>query len=180
MGTVGAGAKTREPPMISRSRTIDFSFLPKELLEKCTPFIMRYHELNGYSCLPDILWHPEIRNFIEVDATFRRMFRMSTSSRSAKRANEGLVCIATIILAIEILSTGVAGWGVRYPMARKKATLLTEEFVPSLRSWLIERYLYSQTRGGGRAFRDFATAGLLCDETGAGLQARPKSDDAAA
>jgi hypothetical protein len=143
-----AGGKPRGSPIRPASRRTDFSFLPRGLLEKCTPFIVRYHEMNGYSCLPDILWHPEIRNFIEIDLTFQRLFKKSTSCRSAKRANEGLVSIATIILAIEILATGFSGWGNRYPAARKKAQALLEEFVPSSRAWLIERYLYPQTKHG--------------------------------
>jgi hypothetical protein len=147
MSVQTAGGRPRGLPTGAVSRNTDFSFLPKGLLEKCTPFILRYHEMNGYSSLPDILWHPEIRNFIEIDTTFQRLFKKSTSSRSAKRANEGLVCIATIILAIEILATGFAGWGIRYPAARKKAQALLEEFVPSSRAWLIERYLYPQTQG---------------------------------
>jgi hypothetical protein len=60
-------------------------------------------------------------------------------SRSAKRANEGLVCIATAILAMEVLSTGFAGWGTSYPEARKKAQALLQEYIPSQRAWLIKR-----------------------------------------
>jgi hypothetical protein len=146
MSVQAVGGKHRELSVGPQSKRIDFSFLPKDLLEKCAPFIIRYHEMNGYSCLPDILWHPEIRNFIEIDTTFHRLFKKSTSCRSAKRANEGLVCIATIILAIDILATGIAGWGIRYPAARKKAQALLEEFVPSSRAWLVERYLYPQTK----------------------------------
>jgi hypothetical protein len=145
MSVQAAGGRARGSS-IGFSRETDFSFLPKELLEKCTPFVTRYHEMNGYSCLVDILWHPEIRNFVEIDTTFQRLFKKSTSSRSAKRANEGLVCIATVILAVEILATGFAGWGVRYPGARKRAQALLEEYVPSSRAWLIERYLYSLGR----------------------------------
>ena len=130
------------------SRSTDFSFLPKDLLEKCTPFIIRYHELNGYSCLADILWHPEVRNFIEIEASFQRLFKKSTSSRSAKRANEGLVSIASVILAVEILSIGFAGWGSRYPAARTKAQALLEAYMPGSRPWLIERYLYPQMKRG--------------------------------
>jgi hypothetical protein len=148
MSGQAAGGKRRGQLISPLTRHTDFSFLPKGLLEKCTPFIVRYHEMNGYACLPDILWHPEIRNFIEIDATFQRLFKKSTSSRSAKRANEGLVGIATIILAIEILATGFAGWGIRYPAARKRAQTILEEFVPSSRAWLIERYLYPQTKRG--------------------------------
>ena len=156
MSVLGAGGRRREPRSVPVARRTDFSFLPKGLLDKCTPFIIRYHELNGYSCLPDILWHPEIRNFIEIDVTFQRLFKKSTSSRSAKRANEGLVAIASIILAIEILSSGFAGWGSRYPNARKKAQALLEEHVPSSRTWLIERYLYPQINRGGESLGAFA------------------------
>jgi hypothetical protein len=138
------------------SRSTDFSFLPKDLLEKCTPFIIRYHELKGYACLADILWHPEVRNFIEIEASFQRLFRKSTSSRSAKRANEGLVSIASIILAVEILSIGFAGWGNRYPAARKKAQALLEEYVPGSRPCLIERYLYPQMKRGQQSLGAFA------------------------
>jgi len=156
MSVLGAGGRRRESRSVPVARRTDFSFLPKGLLEKCTPFIIRYHEINGYSCLPDILWHPEIRNFIEIDTTFQRLFKNSTSSRSAKRANEGLVCIASIILAIEILARGFAGWGNRYPNARKKAQAPLEEYVPSSRAWLIERYLHSQMKQGRDALGGFA------------------------
>jgi hypothetical protein len=156
MSVLGAGGKPRESRIVPAARRTDFSFLPKGLLEKCTPFIIRYHEMNGYSCLPDILWHPEIRNFIEIDITFQRLFKKSTSSRSAKRANEGLVAIASIILAVEILSSGFAGWGNRYPNARKKAQALLEEYVPSSRAWLIERYLYPQMKRGRESLGAFA------------------------
>jgi hypothetical protein len=143
-----SGGRTLEGSNASISRRTDFTFLPKGLLEKCAQFVKRYHELNGYSGLPDILWHPEIRNFVEIDTTFQRLFKKSTSSRSAKRAKEGLVCIATAILAMEVLSTGFAGWGTRYPAARKKAQALLQEYVPSRRAWLIERYLDLQIRPG--------------------------------
>jgi hypothetical protein len=127
-------------------RASDFSFLPPELLEKCRPFIIRYHEMNGYSSLPDILWNPEIRNLVNSDAHLSRLFKTSTSSRSAKRANDGLIGIATLILALEILATGTAGWGDRYPAERTKALAIRDEFVPNARPWLIECYLYPDTK----------------------------------
>src|ERR1700745_2700360 len=71
------------PP--SPQGNIDFSFLPKALVEKCKPFIIRYHELNGFSSLPDILWHPETHQFMEADLTLKRLFKTSTSSRGAKK-----------------------------------------------------------------------------------------------
>jgi hypothetical protein len=136
--------EAQEQPLPSPHGNIDFSFLPKALVEKCKPFIIRYHELNGFSSLPDILWHPEIHKLIEADLTLKRLFKKSTSSRGAKKANEGLVLIATLILSTEILAVGLAGWATRYPAARRKARALLAEYVPSSRARLTERYLYPQ------------------------------------
>ena len=69
---------------------------------------------------------------------------MRQPARGAKKANEGFVLVATVILATEILASGFAGWATRYPGARKKAQALLAEYVPSARAWLIERYLYPQ------------------------------------
>ena len=144
MSLMTADSKVPHPRVHPIGENGEFSFLPKALVDKCKPFIIRYHELNGYSCLPDILWHPETRNFIETNAALNQLFRKSTSSRGAKKANEGFVLVATVILATEILASGFAGWATRYPGARKKAQALLAEYVPSSRAWLIERYLYPQ------------------------------------
>jgi hypothetical protein len=100
--------------------------------------------LNGYSCLPDILWQPEVRNFIGGSPRLRRLFKGSSSSRSAKKANEGLVFVATVILSTEILASGFAGWGARYPAARRQAQSMIAKHIRSARAPLIERYLYPQ------------------------------------
>jgi hypothetical protein len=76
--------------------------------------------------------------------TLKRLFKKSTSSRGAKKANEGLVLIATLILSTEILAIGLAGWAARYPAARRKARALLTEYVPGSRARLTERYLYPQ------------------------------------
>jgi hypothetical protein len=135
-----AEGETPSPPQ----GNIDFSFLPKALVEKCKPFIIRYHELYGFSSLADILWHPDIHKFIEADLTLKRLFKNSTSSRGAKKANEGLILIATLILSTEILAIGLAGWATRYPAPCKKARALLAEYLPSSRARLTERYLYPQ------------------------------------
>ena len=99
MTAFDAGAHGEHPP--SPGGNVDFSFLPKALIEKSKPFAIRYHELNGLSCLPDILWQPETRKFIEANPALRQLFKKSTSSRRAQKANEGLILIATLILSIE-------------------------------------------------------------------------------
>jgi hypothetical protein len=166
MSVTAIDAKAQDEHAPSPDGHVDFSFLPKALVDKCRPFIIRYHELNGFASLPDILWHPETRNFIETNAVLQRLFKKSTSSRSAKKANEGFVLIATVILSTEILASGFAGWATRYPAARRKAQTLLAEYVPSSRAWLIERYLYPQID------RSRAVLGALAPDTAKADQPR--------
>jgi hypothetical protein len=121
---------------------VDFSFVPRVLIEHYKPFIVTYHKLSGFSSLPDILWHPETRKFIEADLALRELFKKSSLSRSAKRANEGFLLIAARILSAEILAVGLAGWARRYPVAHKKANGLFAEHAPNARARLTERYVY--------------------------------------
>jgi hypothetical protein len=139
---VDAHAQSRLPRLLDGD--IDFSFLPSSLLEKCKPFIVRYHELNGFSSLPDILWHPETRKLIEADLALRREFKKATSSRCAKKAYEGFVSIAAVILSTELLAVGLAGWARCHPAESKIARALLARYVPSSRARLTERYLFPQ------------------------------------
>jgi hypothetical protein len=139
---VDAHAQSRLPPLLDGD--IDFSFLPSSLLEKCKPFIVRYHELNGFSSLPDILWHPETRKLVESDLALRREFKKATSSRCAKEAYEGFVSSAAVILSTELLAVGLAGWARCHPAESKIARALLARYVPSSRARLTERYLFSQ------------------------------------
>jgi hypothetical protein len=128
---------------------IDFAFLPKALLKKCKLFIIRYHELNGFSSLPDILSHPETSKLIESDFALNQLFNKSSSSCGTNSANEGFLWIATVILSTEILALGLAGWSDRYPAAHEKAQALLAEHVPGSRARLTARYLSSLRAEGG-------------------------------
>jgi hypothetical protein len=55
------------------AKDIDFSFVPKVLIEYCKTFIVAYHKSSGFSSLPNILWHPETRKFIEADLALRQL-----------------------------------------------------------------------------------------------------------
>jgi hypothetical protein len=79
--------------------------------------------LNGFSSLPDLLWHPEIRKFIEADLALTQEFKRATSTRHAREANQGFVSIAALVPSVEILGIGLAGWARRYPTASKKLRL---------------------------------------------------------
>jgi hypothetical protein len=120
---------------------IDFAFLPKALLKKCKLFIIRYHELNGFSSLPDILSHPETSKLIESDFALNQLFKKSSSSFGTNSANEGFVRIATLILSTEILALGVSSWALRYPTEHKKARAVLAENTPGSRATLTARYL---------------------------------------
>src|ERR1700761_5254157 len=92
------------------SEKVDFGFLPKSLISQCQVLIESFHELHGYSCLPDILWKAGFGPFIEAHSQFRQLLRKASTTRSAKKSNEGFVRIATTILSLEILVSRFAGW----------------------------------------------------------------------
>jgi hypothetical protein len=128
-------------------------FLPSELAARCGKLLESYHALHGYSALPDMLWHSDARDIIERQRDLTQVFRKACKSRCAKRANQSFLRLATAIVAIEVLIRDFAGWGQRYPAARREAELLLGEFLIDQRNWLMDKYLYPQA-----VIRDFASA----------------------
>jgi hypothetical protein len=124
------------------SSSPDFKFVPKYLAAKCQQLIKTYHAMNGYACLPDMLWH--MRDLIEANQELRHIFRKSSTARSAKKANEGFVLIATAILSLEVLASDFAGWGRRFPWAKRKAEEFRREHLPNSLTRLMDLYLYPQ------------------------------------
>ena len=122
----------------------NFRFVPNELAEKCRRLVESYHAMHGYSCLPDVLWRSDTRDFIACHRDLSYAFRTASKTRCARRANDGFVLIATVILSLEVLSRDCAGWGKRFPLAKRKADNLIVEFLPRPRVWLLDSYLYSQ------------------------------------
>src|SRR5580704_4912016 len=95
----------------------DFDFLPQKLRNQCRSLIESYHDLHGYSCLPDILWKAGLGPFIETHREFRQLLKKASTTRSAKKSNEGFTQIATTLLSLEILASNFAGWSTIYPRA---------------------------------------------------------------
>ena len=89
-----------------------------------------------------MLWHSETRDFIELNKGLRLIFRKAAKSRSAKKADQAYTLIATVILSLEVLVRDYAGWGRRFPAAKRKADTLIAEFRPNSQGWLIDLYLY--------------------------------------
>ena len=102
----------------------DFGFLPTSLTQQCRSLIESYHELHGYACLPNILWKSRLGPFIETHQELRQLLRKASTTRSAKKSNEGFARIATTILSLEILASSFAGWSAIYPQAGSRAQLI--------------------------------------------------------
>jgi hypothetical protein len=128
--------------LADRTEDFDFSFLPKSLTAQCQSLIGSYHELHGYACLPDILWKARLKHFIEAHQEFRQLLRKASTTRSAKKSNEGFVLIATTILSLEILASSFAGWSAIYPEAGSMARVILQRKALSPHMPLMEFYLY--------------------------------------
>jgi hypothetical protein len=133
-GSEAAPAKNADNP--------DFNFLPESLKAQCRSLIEGYHELHGYSRLPDILWKAGLGPFIETHREFRHLLRKASTTRSAKKSNDGFAQIATTLLSLEILASHFAGWSTLYPQAATRAQAILKRFARGSHSPLMESYLY--------------------------------------
>jgi hypothetical protein len=129
-------------PHDGKSQNVDFGFLPKSLISQCQVLIESFHELHGYPCLPDILWKAGLGPFIERQSQFRQLLRKASTTRSAKKSNEGFVKIATTILALEILASRFAGWSTIYPSETTRSRAILRASARGPHTPLIEFYLY--------------------------------------
>src|ERR1700728_4520679 len=121
---------------------VDLSFLPKNLTTQCQSLIVSYHELHGYASLPNILWKARLGHFIEAHQEFRQLLRKASTTRSAKRSNEGFVRIATALLSLEILASSFAGWSSIYPQAGSIARAILRQNARGPYMPVMEFYLY--------------------------------------
>jgi hypothetical protein len=121
---------------------LDFGFLPGSLTTQCRSLIESYHELHGFACLPDILWKARLGPFIETHREFRQLLRKASTTRSAKKSNEGFVRIATTLLSLEILASSFAGWSAIHPQAAFRALAILKRNARSPHMPLMDFYLY--------------------------------------
>ena len=120
----------------------NFRFVPNELAHKCRKLVESYHEIHGYACLPDMLWHSNARDVIECHRDLMLVFKNASKSRSAKRANDSFLLIAAAIVSLEVLARDFSGWGRRFPGARRKAEAMFADFSTRPRVWFLDKYLY--------------------------------------
>jgi len=133
---------TSDPVLADSIGSPDFSFLPESLAGQCRRLIEGYHELHGYTCLPDILWKAGLGPFIETHREFRQILKKASTTRSAKKSNEGFVQIATTLLSLEILASSFAGWSAIYPQAASRALAILKHNARGPHMPLMEFYLY--------------------------------------
>jgi len=125
-----------------KTENFDLSFLPKNLTTQCQSLIESYHELHGYACLPNVLWKSRLGPLIEAHREFRQLLMKASTTRSAKKSNQGFVRIATTILSLEILASSFAGWSAIYPEAGATAEAILKRNARSPHMPLMEFYLY--------------------------------------
>jgi hypothetical protein len=128
--------------LAERTKNLDLSFLPNGLTAQCRSLIEGYHELHGYACLPDILWKARLGPFIETHQEFRQLLKKASTTRSAKKSNEGFVRIAATILSLEILASSFAGWSKIYPEAGSTALAVLKRKSHGSHMPLMDFYLY--------------------------------------
>lgn len=117
-------------------------FVPRELAAKARKLIESFHAIHGYGCLPDLLWHSGARDVIECHRDLTQIFKTASKSRCAKRANDSLLLIATVIFALEMLTRDFAGWGKRFPAAKREADRLLGDMTQRPHAWFMDMYLY--------------------------------------
>lgn len=123
-------------------QTSNFRFVPRELAAKARKLIESFHAIHGYGCLPDLLWHSGARDVIECHRELAQIFKTASKSRCAKRANDSFLLIATAIFAVEMLARDFAGWGRRFPAAKREAERLLGDLAQPSHVWFMDMYLY--------------------------------------
>jgi hypothetical protein len=142
MEVVEEGASDPRDAAHADNKGSDFSFLPNSLTSQCRSLIESYHDLHGFMCLPDILWKARLGPFIETHREFRQVLRQASTTRSAKKSNEGFVRIATTLLSLEILASSFAGWSAIYPQAASRAHTILKLNARISHVPLMDFYLY--------------------------------------
>ena len=155
----------------------DFGFLPQNLRNQCRSLIESYHGLHGYGCLPDLLWKAGLGPFIETHREFRQLLKKASTTRSAKKSNEGFTQIATTLLSLEILASNFAGWSTIYPRAAFTTKSILKRHARPTSTPLMESYLYPPKYLSSAAIATLALPTEHDVAEAEALQPLPSSDD---
>ena len=153
----------------------DLSFLPGTLMGQCRSLIESYHEVHGFASLPNMLWQFRMGPLIERHNELRQVLRKASTTRSAKKANDGFVRIASTILALEILASSFAGWNAIYPVAGEAARDVLQRNAHGSHMPLMDFYLYPPKQISAAAIATLAPpASRSHDEPGLYRASRPE------
>jgi hypothetical protein len=163
--TVGSdtGKGTRHPADNDVGGRQTFPFVPNELTAKSRKLIESYHAMYSYAGLPDMLWLSDARDIIECHRDLTQIFKKASKSRGAKRANDSFMLIATAVVSLEVLARDFAGWGSRFPTAKREAEKLLGDYLQRQRVWLMDLYLYPPL-GVRREFANALATGAQASE----------------
>lgn len=142
MDGVAQAGDAGEDTLSNIDRSPDLGFLPQDLQRQCRSLIESYHCLHGFGCLPDILWKAGLGPFIETHREFRQLLKNASTTRSAKKSNDGFTQIATTLLSLEILASNFAHWSAIYPQAASAAKSILKRHACLPSTPLMESYLY--------------------------------------
>lgn len=174
---VRATSSADQDAVLDGNDSPDFGFLPQDLRSQCRSLIESYHGLHGFGCLPNILWKAGLGPFIETHRDFRRLLKKASTTRSAKKSNEGFTQIATTLLSLEILASNFAGWSTIYPQAASTAKSILRRHTPLSHAPLMESYLYPPKYMSSAAIATLAPPARLETAEADALNGPPLPDD---
>jgi len=111
--------------------------------------------------MPDLLWHSDARNIIEGNRELTQIFKRASKSRGAKLANESLLLIATAIFSVETLARDFAGWGKRFPAAKREAEKMLDGITLRPQLWFMDGYLYPSRNSNREMSSEIAPSAAL-------------------
>jgi hypothetical protein len=124
----------------------EFEWVPDKLIANWVMGVKAKHEQHGWGSMPGILWDQDTMTFIGCSNGLTEMLKVATKSwRSAKR-HEAQTYLVSIVLAIETLGSNFAGWGDRYPDAKRKADEILNTYFIANRARLLDVYMPLRTQ----------------------------------
>ena len=119
----------------------EFNWLPDGLISNWILGVKTKHEQHGWGSMPGILWDKDTMVFIGCTKGLLEMLKAATKSWRASTRHEAQTYLASIVLSIECLGCNFAGWGDRYPDAKKKADQILDTYFRANRTRLLDVYM---------------------------------------
>ncbi len=119
----------------------EFGWLPQKLLDNWIMGVKAKHEEHGWNSMPGILWDVDTMVFLGCHQCLMIMLETATKSCNSSERNEYSTYLASIVLSIECLGCDFAGWGTRYPEAKKKADGILDNYLANKRMRLLDVYM---------------------------------------